>query len=585
MKFNNGNIENLESDAKWLPFFEKELVQLHDRYNPENRMLRCPFSSPGYHTTIKSAEHIHPTRETTDYALALLDAGEEKYEQRAFDIIQEIVGLQDQTPDSPTYGIWSWFWEEPLARMAPPDWNWADFIGKRLLFVLIRHGERLPEHLRAAVRQAICHSCEAIIRRNVGPEYTNIAIMGAFVTLVAGERLGLSRYFEYGLARLQRLYVYTMEAGAFLEYNSPPYSTIAILELSALATYTQTESAYRMTSDLLDSTWRMIAEHFHPILKEWSGPHARSYSSFLDPAHLSFLYAACHGEVPLIRETDFRYNPEWFGHGVHCPHAFRSLFTDLVSARELSQALPPSPEFRTRTAYTYMTEAYALGTFNHNVMWNQCRNLLAYVGAENNERSCVRLRVLHDGYDFCSAVFKGTQQGGNVLYGIQFALDGGDTHVNLDPIHGKMNAADLRIRLEIGCTGRAPAWTQRGEDMYETVIGKTSLIVSGLYGAMSGFGPFRWETRTENGASCLDLILHEGSVREIDFHGMDEALFVFALSLSDEANEANEQPPNPEVFILPRERIVQATRQMREGQAALSLELAGKPATRSELFM
>ncbi|MFD2330150.1 hypothetical protein ACFSR7_12940 [Cohnella sp. GCM10020058] len=579
MKFNDGKADNLESDRKWQTHFEKELAKLHDRYNPENRMLRCPFASPGYHTTIKSAPHIHPTRESMDYALALLDAGEERYEQRAFDIIKEIVSLQDQNPDSPTFGIWSWFWEEPLARMSPPDWNWADFIGKRLLFVYIRHGRRLPEALRTAVCQAICFSCEAIIKRNVGPEYTNIAIMGAFVTLIAGERLGVSRYFEYGFARLRRFYAYTMEAGAFLEYNSPPYSTIAILELSALATYTRTASAYRITTELLDTTWQMIAEHFHPYLQEWSGPHARSYSSFLDPTHLSFLYAACDGEVPLIREADFRYSLEWFGHGVECPLQFRSLFADLTSARELRQDLPPSPEFRTRSAYTYMTEAYAIGTFNHNVMWNQCRNLLAYVRAKNNERCYVRLRVLHDGYDFCSAVFKGTQKGGSVLYGIQFALDGGDTHVNLDPIYGKMMAEDLRIRIEIGCTGQAPAWAQRSEDIYETVIGETGLVVSGLYGAMSGFGPFRWETHTENGSSCLDLILHEGGVREIDFHNMGEALFLFALSLSSEEKAGHD------VLISAREHTVQVTSQMPEGQAVLGLELAKKPANRMELFM
>lgn len=566
----------LEEETRWLPFLKKTLQPMHEYYNEQIKMLRTPFTSPGYHTTLKNVDHVYPIRESLDYALAILDCREEKHYDRALDILRNVLSLQDHDPDSPTFGIWSWYFEEPLAQMSPPDWNWADFIGKRLLLVLIRHGNRLPADLQQLTRQAICNSCEAIIKRNVGPDYTNIAIMGAFVTLVAGEWLVNRVFFDYGMDRLKRLYDYSMQTGAFLEYNSPAYSTVAILELSALVTYSQTEEAKRLTNELLDSTWGMVAEHFHPLLKEWSGPHARSYRTFLAPLHLSFLQKACKGNVRFVSDDHFVYGSDWYGHGVVCPERMYSLFTD-IGVRELTQDLPPYHEFRTRTAYTYMTPEYSLGTFNHNVMWKQCRNLLGYVQTGNQEHSYIHLRVLHDGYDFCSAVFTSEQKHGSVLYGIQFALDGGDTHVNLDPIHGRMRASDLRIRIEIGSPGDLPVWEQSGEDQFQTKLGETTLSVQSLYGAMDGFGKFRWDIARDGNAIGLDYILHEGESIEIDFHAMEEALFLFALTLS-----GPDEKPDTQTSITSSEHAVQAT--MKTLEQPITLTLSKKPAERVVLF-
>ena len=112
-------------------------------------MLRCPLHSPGYHTTLTGGM-THPTRESLTYAAALLDTGEEELRQRAQGILRRILALQDQDPSSKTYGIWSWFAEEPLTQMSPPDWNWADFCGTQLLEVALNHsGEVEPEILAA----------------------------------------------------------------------------------------------------------------------------------------------------------------------------------------------------------------------------------------------------------------------------------------------------------------------------------------------------------------------------------------------------------------------------------------------------
>ena len=96
---------------------------------------------------------------------------------------------------------WSWFAEEPLDKMAPPDWNWADFCGAQLLQVAIDHMDRVDTDLQQKVRESIIHAGRAIKKRNVGPGYTNIAVMGAYVTLVAGGHFDDQELAEYGRAR------------------------------------------------------------------------------------------------------------------------------------------------------------------------------------------------------------------------------------------------------------------------------------------------------------------------------------------------------------------------------------------------
>jgi hypothetical protein len=75
---------------------------------------------------------------------------------------------------------------------------------------LLDHWDRLPEDLRADVRNGIEHACRSIMRRNVGPGYTNIALMGAYGTLLAESLL---RHIE--VASEERLSLTSGEPATF----------------------------------------------------------------------------------------------------------------------------------------------------------------------------------------------------------------------------------------------------------------------------------------------------------------------------------------------------------------------------------
>jgi hypothetical protein len=250
----------------------------HAQYDPAEQMLRSPYSSPGYHTTLKGGM-VHSTRASLEYAVALLDTGKDEDLLRSIQILRRVIALQDKDPKGKTCGIWSWFLEEPLEKMSPPDFNWADFCGVSLLQVAMDHRDRLPADLAVELDQAIVRAARAIQRRNVGPAYTNIAIMGAYVTLIGADFYDLPDLKDYAMGRLRRFYDYTTEQGAFTEYNSPTYTVVALEELGRLLKDAQDPEARRMTERLYRLAWQEIAQHFHPSTQQWAGPHSRCYST------------------------------------------------------------------------------------------------------------------------------------------------------------------------------------------------------------------------------------------------------------------------------------------------------------------
>lgn len=514
----------------------REIRRLEADYNPTMQAIRQPFSSPGYHTTLtEEIGYVHPTRFSAYYALALLDAGEEALRDRAFAVLERLIRAQDTERTHPTFGIWPWFYEEPLERMSPPDWNWADFIGKPLVLVLKRHSRLLPAGLRLGVEAAVQHACQAIMKRNVGPEYTNIAIMGAFVTMASGEYGGDPVLEDYGRERFQRFYDFTMEQGTFQEFNSPTYTTVAIEELTSIRTETGNGTVRSQADRLLDLAWAMVAERFHPGTKQWAGPHARAYSDLLAQRVQSFLQYGLGGELELLPEEELHYNTMWYGNPIACPEQYRSLFRDSRTEHKV-ESLPGEIKGGTVQAATYLTERYSLGTFSLSFMWNQRRSLIAYAASQTGP-AYLRLRVLHDGYDYTGAWQIAAQWKNHVLFGLHFCTDGGDRHPNLDPIReGTIAARDLRVRIEIGgALDRVEI--EEPADVYhpdglrirtgDTVF-RLGIRAARFHGISPGFVTVRGAE-----AYAVDLILYEGERKDFCLKELHESYVVGQLAVDE----------------------------------------------------
>lgn len=95
------------------------LEQLENQFSPVHSMIREKYTTNGYHTALQNVEQVHSIRSSIEYAQGLLDTGLTDAEDRAFAVIRQIVSLQDHDPASVTYGIWSYYLEEPLSSMRP----------------------------------------------------------------------------------------------------------------------------------------------------------------------------------------------------------------------------------------------------------------------------------------------------------------------------------------------------------------------------------------------------------------------------------------------------------------------------------
>ncbi|HBM80641.1 MAG TPA: hypothetical protein DD426_07380 [Clostridiaceae bacterium] len=522
--------------------FIRALNKWNALYDENEMMVKKPFSSPGYHTKLKE-EFVHPTRDSLSYAVALLDSGIEKYRLRAIDILKKVISLQDKNPSHDTYGIWSWFYEEPLDKMSPPDWNWADFCGKELLQVASDHKSRIPGDIFNTVKSSILCACKSIMKRNMGPHYTNISIMGTYVTLFAGELFGEDEIFSYAKKRLIGLHKYNMDNGDFTEYNSPTYTMVALEDISRMLNQIKDKECIRMIKDLNDMGWRCMAHHFHQPTGQWSGPHSRCYSSIQGKELWSKIQLSVGEGLQLLPEDEVEAGIETYRIRLRCPDKYKVYFEKFCGARtEKSIYVKKSSGRKSETAICYIDKYYSIGTFYKSDFWNQRRAFVAYFGTRERP-ICLRLRCLHDGYDYSSGTICSVQSKGRVLSAINFATDGGDTHCNLDMVeNATIGAKDLRLRFEITGlreeNGVPSKWTDGCISIAsENVILKLKVLYSSF-----GDNDICYKVQNEDGKIYLDIILYSGEKKNICFKDLKAsctmAFFIGSIKEDVDASDA-----------------------------------------------
>lgn len=556
------------------------LAVLEGKNNRYDEMWKCPtdkLQAANYHTRLAFCD-VHSTREAFIYAASLLMTGEEGDKDRACEVLRHVCALQDKDPASKTYGIWSWYMEEPLDKMAPPDWNWADFCGKEILQVMLHHKERIPHDLYLELEDSLCHACGSIFRRNVNWDYTNIAIMGAYVTIIGGQVLNWPWMHQYGKRRFKRFVEATRDNGTFAEYNSATYTVVAIEDLTRLRTDAKDPEIVEMADEMLDMAWRTVAEHFHAPTKQWCGPNARSYTWLIGKSTLSFLEHCLHHKVKLAGE-DFAYSTGWAYLELDCPEKYRYAFEKCIP-HETVQTFTTGPDInspKNSTATLYMEQAYAMSSWNVSSTWNQRRNLLSFWGGSHPRY--INATILHDLYDFSSGMYVTAQKGGHAVTIASLVSDGGDTHCNLDMIQNEtIRAHDLRIRLELGGEYEEE-WKING-DLATLRDGGLNIQVKLLGASFDGEERHLVKTTTEEDAaviltksdlhrripdgerrSYLDVVFYSGEEREIHLNELRDAYAAFTISMDGyETNDTGVNTEGEQVTASFGELYVSATK-------------------------
>lgn len=521
--FNNGSGSYKDDiifyEQKTLTENEKQNLRRslnHDRYDPEEKMITKKISGYNYHTDATEGL-FHDTRASFRYAVNLLDLGDEQYTQRAFDIIEKTISVQDQDPDSRYCGVWPYFKQEPLAtKKSPVDFNWADFNGVSLLDVWMGHQSRIPDSLKPEIRNSLILAAESIQRRNVRLGYTNIAIMGTYVTYVVSHLFDLPEMQEYAGNRLKSFYDYTLEKGGFSEYNSPTYTMTALNDLSRMKDHIIEKTARQQIDSLDYIGWEMIARHYHKPTGQWAGPHSRTYGT--------------------LRGSSFYENNT---HRI--PDALTSYFLTPTYPRvETDTFEVDNPEI---IGTCYLTEKYALSTANRSSLWNQRRPFLVYWG-DRNQPKYLQVRFLHDLYDFSSATFFSQQKENKVLAGINFVTDGGDKHISIDRLkEGQFSAKDLRLRFEFGNV------VNPNLELPSSKINHISFKLNdlqfnielylSLFDGMNG----HWEKGGDDKNSWIDFVIYSGGDNDFNLSQVDEAILGFTFSIGTKQDKVSDDKP------------------------------------------
>lgn len=537
--------------------FEKALSELNARYDEDWKGPSIELGSARYHTTL-SYTTVHPTRDAFGYAAALLASGREADRQRAAEVLDNVVRLQDQEPSNATFGIWSWYMEEPLSKMSPPDWNWANFCGKEILQVLHHHAERLPGELVERLRMALRCACLSIFRRNMGCYYTNICIMGAYVTLAAGQYMNWPDMFAYGKSIFHKFYDTTRaNSNTFAEYNSSTYTVVAIEDLTRIYNEITDPEVHAWAEAMLDVGWGTAAQYFHAPTRQWCGPNSRSYQWLATNRTLSFLQLGLEDEIRLVDEADFDYDLGWAYIELKCPEKYRAAFRR-CEPHDISLTFYTADgglDSCREQATARLCEAYALGSWRNAITWNQRRNLLGYWGGARTR--FLGATVLHDLYDFSSGVLAVAQRGGDALATMSLHTDGGDTHCNLDMVkRATIRAYDLRLRFEFGGALDNPPRVTDDEAILDD--GGVSIRLK-LLGASFDGAPLKFEL-TDSAADAalqdahgtlhrrfdtalekrynVDVVLYSGPEREIRLDALRDAYAAVCLSMEGRLPEA-----------------------------------------------
>ncbi|MDR1336398.1 MAG: hypothetical protein LBK22_06185, partial [Tannerella sp.] len=485
---------------------------------------------------------VHRTRESLEYATALLKTGDPTRRRRALDIVRTVLPMQEKDPSAPWCGVWPYYPEDPLrGRRAAVDYNWADFIAVPLLDVLINHADDAGDALTADIRRALILAAEAIRRRDVQPDYTNICIMGAYVCYLVGDLCGLPDMTEYARKRLRCFHDYTLRNGGFIEYNSPTYTLVAMDELLRMKQAISRPDDRRMVDELYAMTWDLIARHFHRPSGQWCGPNLRAYGNLADPAYYRLLYNASGGRIDL--PGDYPRIPDVMKpHRI--PENLLQKFTQPVLPRlEIDTFVTASPPEKSIVGKLYAGRTFALASVNQGYLWNQTRPLIAHWGTPERP-SYLRVRFLHDGYDFAAANIACIQDSTSVLAIFNVALDGGDTHPGLDRIrNASIDARDLRLRIEAGgdLSGAQFILPKDASGVAVFTSPAVSADIRIPYAGWDGYAG-RWERLDEAETVNIDYVLYAGEERTFRLDEMQEAVAGLCLSMYGEQDGGNRRP-------------------------------------------
>ena len=216
-------------------------------------------------------------RETAWFALDALGHGEVNIAAQA---LRSVLSRQYDRPGRPWHGTFPIFDHDTEPGDDAIMWlsydpNWRQFIGVTLAIIVDGYSDVLPASLVRACETAVVRAVEGEPAGRIPPEYSNPALMHAWLADWAGRRLGLTAHQAEGWALAEQVTRLFDASGCLYEFNSPTYDGVNLFAATLWATAGEPlrGPGRRIASALLDAMGFL----YHPGLHNLCGPFTRAY--------------------------------------------------------------------------------------------------------------------------------------------------------------------------------------------------------------------------------------------------------------------------------------------------------------------
>ena len=494
----------------------------------------------GYISHFEQGTKVRSTRAAMSYALRLISKDDKESQTEGARVLRNIIKYQDSDPNSKTYGVWPWYIEESFDEMLAVDYNWADFLGATLISILTNYSDRLPADVVDEAKASLDRACACIKKRDVKPSYTNIAYMGAVVCAAGGELLDKPEYLEYARMRMERNVNSYKEIGGFMEYNSPTYTMVVLVELERALQYVKDESFREMALYMHKEVWKTIAMHYHPVTGQWSGPFSRAYRDLLSADERNRILARAGLLPPNVRvgfETGV--NP------IPCPEEYVGLLTrQFESPVTFTENYNNARENFRLTGTTYLDNDLSLGTASYYTFWFQTRGAIAYWNDSNGKPVCFKQRFLHNDRDFASAAGRARQTGARFVTAYNLLVDRGSLQPGQDRHKDRtFQVKSFKIVYEL-IGSKENSVKQISENVFEFSSGKIRAVVHLCPENRFEGREIQWSIQNDpkTGMASLVGICYEGEEKPFKMDELDEIRIAVGVEFLKEGEEPSAAP-------------------------------------------
>jgi hypothetical protein len=257
--------------------FDATLAWTRQWYDPSCALVWNP---PG--SGFGAARRVHLTPNSARFAYGLLAAGSPEDQSHAIAIVDRLISMQHPLDGGPAAGTYRIVLEAADLPPQPRMWidydpNWRQFVGTTFALIIEDFADRLPSPVVDRMLESIAGAVDGEPEDRIPVNYTNPALLRAWLDAWAGQRLDRAELIARGERFAGEIVREFDTHTAFDEFNSPTYYGV---DLAALGLWREIPTTDLFTTEAArveSALWRTITDYYNPALRNFCGPYTRSY--------------------------------------------------------------------------------------------------------------------------------------------------------------------------------------------------------------------------------------------------------------------------------------------------------------------